>query len=199
MSLFWRYNNLEAIGWTAEMGPSINPDPPEDFRLQRTGSELQIYLRGKEGVYGGALAKGVELLPAESSHLQLSLEVQFDEALLEYGQVLEMDTKFTDSRGWTYPGDFQILVSNGQPQIGNPWFDWGEPVELLEDKWMRFVIRYKLDYREHSISINDSRPLRASQEGWAYNQIVNQLQLCSNSRAGFHTVRYREITVGVQE
>lgn len=199
MSLFWRYTEMEQRYWSIETGPSINPDPPEDFRIQHTRSELQIYLRGKKGVYGGALAKSIAPLPGQSFKMQLSLELYFDESLLAYGQVLEMDTKFTDSEGFTYPGDYQILVASGQPQIGNPWFDWGEPIKLIPNIWRSFTVDYDLDYAAKTISINESAPIPAVVEGWETGEIVNQLQLCSNSIAGFHVVRYGKISVGVRE
>lgn len=198
MSLYWRHTNLEKNYWSIESGPSINPDPPEDFRVQYLPEELQLYIRGKEGIYGGALAKSVVKLPAQNTVMQLSLMVKFGPDLKAYGQVLELDTKFTDSEGYTYPGDYQILVQGWQPQIGNPWFNWGEPLKLQLDSWNPLRVIYDLNYKDKTIRINGSDPIPATQEGWDSGEIVNQLQLCSNSKAGFHTVRYQNIVVGVQ-
>lgn len=195
MTLRWIYSNLENEVWTPEQGPSINPDPPEDFQIQKTGDALQIYLRGAQGVYGGALAKGVKPLPTQGKKITLSLEVFFNQDLLEFGQVLEMDTKFTDYNGWTYPGDYQILVKNGQQQIGNPWQNWGGKRMLFVNTWNEIRVSYELDYKNHTIKINDFEPFFAVDEGWEPNEIVNQLQLCSNSKAGFHNVYYRNISV----
>lgn len=193
--LRWIYTDLEASLWTSESGPSINPAPPEDFQVQYTGKELQLFLRGAAGVYGGALAKGVQKLPTQSKKMQLSLEVFFCQDLLEFGQVLEMDTKVTDCEGWTYPGDFQLLVPSWQPQIGNPWFNYGEPKTLFAGIWNRIKVAYELDYKNHTIRINNSDPLPAKQEGWAPAEIVSQLQLCSNGQEDYHTVYYNNIAI----
>lgn len=207
--------------WSAQWSPSINPVAPSSFLVEPAsdGTGLDLWCAGPP--YSGALAKLVSPLVYPSPSLQFSYLLWFDESAVGYGQVVETDTKVTDSAGWTYDGSFQFNIAEGSPasggiggpsapvswmtQIGNPWQDTGVRVGLVPGQGNLVTVTYKLDYTGHTMTVVGVAvgqaamqaiilpAIPAKQLGWQPSQVVTQLQLCVGKSGGAYRVRLGQV------
>ena len=196
-NLSWSLTNLESGTWTPEWSPDINPVQPDLFKIQPFAGGLQIFCAGK--AYAGALAKGVNALPAQLPKLTFSYVVTIDPSI-EVAQVIETDTKITDAAGWTYDGSLQLNYAEGwMVQVGNPWVDTGVKFSLLEGE-NKVEIVYALDFTGRTITVIsfngqplNAKPIPATQAGWTPSQIVTQLQLCTGANGGCYDLVFSGI------
>lgn len=194
----WTINGIESQPFTPHQGPDINPTSPDYFDIQQGAYGIQIFCRGK--AYAGALAAVVNPLILQSQTITFKYTVELDNSIAK-AQVIETDTKFTDSNGWTYDGSFQFNVSQGwMVQINNPWVDTGVTVTLNQG-YNDVTIVYSLDYTAHTItviSVNgtplNAKPIPAQQVGWENSSIVTQLQLCLGSTGGVYDLIFSGIS-----
>jgi hypothetical protein len=199
VSYSWQITNLERDGlWTPEWDPTINPKQPTGFAVEKTASGLVIVCDGQPD--SGALGKCTSQWLNPSASVEFGCTVKFGDDI-QYAQVIEMDSKFTDASGFTYDGSFQFNVANGwMTQINNPWVNTGVPIPLEIDIENGVAIRYGFDYVNKNIRFASAngKPIAmpaipAQNHGWAPNTIVTQLQLCIASVAGAYSVEFSGI------
>jgi hypothetical protein len=197
----WQLSNLESDGiWTPEWDPTINPKQPTAFTIEKTLAGLELVCDGPPD--SGQLAKCVSIWLSQSQvpNIEFDLEEYFGDDI-EYAQVIESDTKFTDASGFTYDGSFQLNIAEGWiAQIGNPWKNTPAKFPLTVDTWNGLAIRYGFDYINHELTIPSANgqllampAIPAQNVGWAPNTIVTQLQLCIGAVAGAYSVAFRGI------
>lgn len=196
MSLSWSLTNLEAGVWTPEWSTDINPVQPSLFQIQQFAGGLQIFCAGP--AYAGALAKGVNSLPAQLPKLTFNYTATIDPSI-DMAQVIETDTKITDTAGWTYDGSLQFNIAEGwMVQVGDPWVDTGIKLPLRIGT-NPVSIGYDLDFTAHTIAISMqdeqiSKPSPAKQMGWTPSGIVTQLQLCTGAKGGCYDLQFSNIS-----
>lgn len=198
----WTINGIESQPFTFHQGPDINPVNPDYFDIQQGTYGIQIFCRGKS--YAGALAAATNPLILQSQTIAFKYTITLDNSIAK-AQVIETDTKFTDSNGWTYDGSFQFNVSRGwMVQLNNPWVDTGVKLPLNQGP-NDITIVYSLDYNAHTItvvSVNgtplNAKPIPAQQVGWGKSSIVTQFQLCTGSTGGVYNLLFNKISYAGQ-
>jgi hypothetical protein len=198
-------SNLETANWTREWDTSINPNKSDLYDIVPTPAGLKIYNAGVK--FSGQLAKNVSAYTSRPAQITFNYVLTIDEWTERYGQVVETDSPFTDSDGWTYPNDFQFNIASGwMTQTGNPWFDtgWKAPVPRAGIPYPVSIVR-AIDYAKHTTDLVsvmaggekgtiNVKPINGSQRGWGRSEMVTQLQLCTNSSAyGAYSVLFSGI------
>lgn len=200
MPITWSITNQENDPWSPAFGPTINPTNPTYFNGQPTPNGLLVVCAGPK--FAGALMKNSAPLWRQSTQFRAFCTIQFDQTALSNGQVFEIDRKFTDAAGYTYDGSFQInLAEGGKAQYSNPWKDFGgaAQITLTPNTPITLEVDYTLDYNAHTIVVTfngvSTPAMNASKSGWAPNEIITQLQLCTNAQGGFYSCLYKNIGI----
>ena len=200
-------NNLElSAGWTENVGSTINPVAPSGYAPVQTAGQLRLYCCG--AAYAGWLAKFVNPLWSLFTTISLQYALSIDDCTAEVAQVIETDTKVTDSAGWTYDLSAQFNIAEGWMfQIGNPWKDTGIIVSPpASNVWTPVQIDYALNYAARTSSVlavtvagkkylvpTTMQNVPAGQVGWTPNQIVTQLQQCIGAQSSAYSVAFKNI------
>lgn len=191
MSCTWQLSNQENDSWTPLWNAQINPVQPAYFSEEMTTDGLAVVCGGSQ--YAGQLLKNTAPLLNPNNKFIATYGIKFGADLLAAGQVIEIDRKFTDVNGYTYDGSFQLLPGRAwMTQVNNPWVDNGAQAALSVDVWNTVTVSYVLDYVNHTISVNGSPLIAAKKIGWAVNEVVTQLQLCT-SKSGFYMCKFKNI------
>ncbi len=195
---------LDATGWEPVWNAAINPAEATAYGSLLTPAGLCLQMYSKIP-YGAWLAKNIQPLPRQAASITFRYDLTIDQPTLYSAQVIETDSKITDSAGWTYCDGFQINIAKGWLiQVGAPWQD--TPVKLpppIPGVPMRLAICYTLDYAKHSalvvgVVVNGKdfpigMTIPAKQEGWAHSEIVTQLQQCNRGVPGGYTITLANI------
>jgi hypothetical protein len=199
----WQITDIEKGTLAKDWSPAINPNPPDYFDFQQGPSGVQIFCQGAAGKYGGALVKAVNTLIHESPTITFKYGVTLDQSIA-MGQVIETDSKITDSKGWTYDGSLQWIVNGWEIWLYDPWVHTGVKIPLSRGM-NQVAIVYALDYSGHTIqvvSVNgvplNAKPNPASQIGWQASSIVTQLQLCLGAAGGIYDLLFSGISYSGQ-
>lgn len=208
---------LEKATWTDEWSTSINPVKASAYyHTQPSGIGLIIsMIHLIEGEYGGWLCKNVTPLIAQTANMSFTLNMMIDSATLSNAQVIELDSKVTDSAGWTYDRSAQLELRKNAPywtlQVGSPWSDTNVLIPPFPaNTLVTLTFNGTIDYVGHTSKITSidvaydgianhypvSNPVvtPAKQLGWGHSQIVSQLQQCSNGHKGGYTLTFAGVS-----
>jgi hypothetical protein len=180
---------------------------PDFFNAVSDPSGISIQVGHFAKQVAGSLIKIPSPLPYQATNIVCNAEAFIDSATPLCALLIEVTSKFVDSEGWVYPGNFQFNLSkNWAPETGSPFVSSGlgliPPIPYTPFK---LSIDFSLDYVAKTITTNGftydgllyliGKTTPAVQLKWSPLQIVTQLQLTTNGRygAGF-TVHYNSLT-----
>jgi len=213
MSISVVVSNLENNTWTSHTGPSINPAAPDGYQVINTPAGLYLAMCSSVP-YGGWLASTDTPLLVQATTMNFLYSVTVDDLTAICAQVIETDTKLTDSNNWTYDcssqWNYARIPGKIVFQIDNASWTWVDtPIVLAPFQpgvEARINIQYAFDYTNHnssiiSVNVNGTtypipinlQNIPAQQVGWGKSDIHTQLQQCNNSKAGAYELRFRNI------
>lgn len=194
-------------GWTAQVGPTINPVSPNGYDVVQESNGIRLFCDGP--AYSGWLAKQVNALLPGMTKISVAYNLTIDDATQTEAQVVEFDSKFTDAAGYTYDGSAQWNIAEAwmfqTDNSSGTWTDTGVKMAApMPNVSVAVKIDYVLDYVNHNLTITGvtvngtysalSITLPAKQSGWAASQIVTQAQQVIGATAGAYSIKIAAIT-----
>lgn len=191
--------------WKSLWNTAINPTQPTAYEVDQSPSGMRLNIDGPAG--SGALAKCVINLGFAFSELDSTETITADDSAARAW--IEIDDRYTDAAGYTYPGDLHIGV-DGTVEIGDingVWHAAGMRVTpLLANAATVVQLKRTYNWTAHTSSLlslavggvvyplpSSLWNLPAALLGWAKSQLVKQRQIDLNARGGFASVLWNQM------